>query len=77
MSRRDYEDDPEAYWADREYWSRAHGEEMLRREEREHPERVPFTTPREIDYFPRHELRMSRSYEGAANQEKGNQDHAR
>ena len=64
MSGSYYEDDPEAYWADREYWSRVHGEEMLRREEREHD----FTRP---------ELRMSRSCGGRANQEKGNQDHAR
>ena len=76
MRRREYEDDPEAYWADREYWSRVHGEEMLRREEREHPNHVPFSRHEERD-FPRPELRMSRSFEGAANQEKGNQDHAR
>ena len=76
MSGSYYEDDPEAYWADREYWSRVHGEEMLRREEREHPERVPFTRPRETD-FPRPELRIARSCRERANQEKGNQDHAR
>ena len=77
MSGGGYEDDPEAYWADREYWSRAHGEEMLRREERERPNEVPFSRRHEERDFPRHEIRMSRSRDGAANKEKGNQDHAR